>query len=92
MPELTSGVDMIDDDLPTNMEYLDETTSRPTKHSPTRKDTGSDLVASALESSILEVSRPQDAATIKIFMDEPFEAEADYWNNLPVVSGAGDEE
>ncbi|ORX39665.1 hypothetical protein BD324DRAFT_648300 [Kockovaella imperatae] len=90
MPDVAYGADLIEDDLPTNLEYLDETSHRQPK---TKRSPDEDLIASALESSVLETNRaPVNGETIRILVDDPFDQEPDYWNDLPVLSGASEED
>jgi autophagy-related protein 2 len=92
IPELISGADLIEDDLPTNLDYLDHAT----RHSEVNADraTGETLrswqttegdVDSRLNSEV-------NGETIKVLYHEPFEMEEDYWDTLPPTSrGYSDE-
>lgn len=78
-PDIVSGADMIDDDLPTNLDYLDHAAgAKPTVD----KHTGESLRSWETPDD-LHVN--EGGGTVKILMNEPFEEEGDYWNELPVL-------
>lgn len=78
-PEISSGVDMIDDDLPTNLDYLDH--SAGAKPSAVDRQTGESL--RSWETPDDNHSMDNNSGTIKILSDEPFDEDEDYWNDLP---------
>lgn len=78
-PEVASTVDMIDDDLPTNLDYLDHAAGA--KPSPVDRQTGESL--RSWETPEEDHSMDLNRGTIKILMNEPFDEGDDYWNNLP---------
>lgn len=78
-PEMASGVDMIDDDLPTNLDYLDHAAGP--KPSAIDKQTGESLRSWETPDDSHEISSGRD--TIRILDPEPFEEDEDYWNDLP---------
>lgn len=68
---------MIEDDLPTNLDYLD-TTTRP--HSiPTDKYTGESLRSWQATS---EEGTTEGGDTVRILLDK-FDVQEDYWESLP---------
>ena len=93
MPDVTYGADLIEDDLPTNHEYLDESTRRPNTKATVQRQNSEDMISPALEDSVLEVKKSElGTETIRILMDEPFDVEPNYWDNLPVISQGPEEE
>ncbi|TXT13731.1 hypothetical protein VHUM_01098 [Vanrija humicola] len=89
-PEIVSGADMIEDDLPTNLDYLDNA-ARQSKTAPNvDRSTGESL--RSWESTDDEVLIHGDVrgGTVRILMTEPFEEDPNYWNTLPVLSNHED--
>lgn len=87
MPDIVSGADLIEDDLPTNLDYLD-TTTRPRRSLSTDRSTGESLRSwqAASDEDVVE-----GGDTIKVLLDS-FDISQDYWENLPTMSaGYGDE-
>ncbi|WVF72370.1 hypothetical protein IAT40_007185 [Kwoniella sp. CBS 6097] len=82
VPDIVSGADMIEDDLPTNLDYLDRAT-RVSDNKPSHdRATGESLRAWQTEDEV-EVG----GETIKILYKEPFELEEeDYWDTLPILN------
>lgn len=82
MPDIGAGADLIEDDLPTNLDYLD-TTTRP--HSvPTDRTTGESLRSWQATS---EEGAAEGGDSIKILLDT-FDVQEDYWESLS-AAGAG---
>ncbi|WVQ98559.1 hypothetical protein IAU59_005685 [Kwoniella sp. CBS 9459] len=81
VPDIVSGADMIEDDLPTHLDYLDRAT-RLSENKPSHdRSTGESLRTWQTEDEI-EVG----AETINILYKEPFELEEDYWDTLPILN------
>ena len=84
LPDVTSGADLIQDDLPTNATFLE---------SPRERDPKALVDSPALPQEArpdVEVPTPvfetkMNGETIKIFSEVPVDPVADYWNNLPVA-------
>ena len=77
---------MIEDDLPTNLDYLD-TATRPRQGLSTDRSTGESLRSwqATHDDGSAEVGE-----TVKILVDD-FEMEEDYWDNLPALEPGHDE-
>lgn len=83
-PDIISGADMIEDDLPTDLDYLDHA-ARQSKKSPyVDHHTGESLRSWEAPEEDTHITE-HNGGTIRILMKEPFEEDPDYWNNLPVV-------
>ena len=92
LPDVISGADLIDDDLPTNLDYIDEAIKTSVKSS--RKDplNGEGLRSWYAGDTDAKLASEASGETIKILYNEPFELEEGYWASLPVVTaGYGDE-
>nr|XP_018264125.1 uncharacterized protein I303_04005 [Kwoniella dejecticola CBS 10117]OBR86283.1 hypothetical protein I303_04005 [Kwoniella dejecticola CBS 10117] len=89
VPEIVSGseADMIEDDLPTNLDYLDRT-SRLASHQPTLdRSTGESLRAWQIgEDGEL------GSETIKILYNEKFDMDEGYWDSLPIMNKGYDDD
>ncbi|CAK9781050.1 hypothetical protein CC85DRAFT_269388 [Cutaneotrichosporon oleaginosum] len=83
-PDVISGADMIDDDLPTNLDYLDHAAGA--KAPAVDRHTGETLRSWETPDEAPQIQNDLGGGTIKIFSSEPFEEDPDYWNNLPVLS------
>ncbi|KAK4687136.1 autophagy-related protein 2, partial [Tremellales sp. Uapishka_1] len=89
IPDIVSGADMIDDDLPTNLDYLDQA-SRPVTNSD--RPTGESLRSWETTCDDARFAGEVKGETIRILMKESFAMDANYLENLTVVrSGFGDE-
>lgn len=93
IPDIVAGADMIDDDLPTNLDYLDQTT-RPLAASARDRSTGETL--RTWEPAEFGENDPKFAAeikgeTIRILFEKPFDMIEDYLDQLPVTGGQGEE-
>lgn len=87
IPDISSGADLIEDDLPTNLDYLD-TATRPHQGIATDRSTGESLRSwqATHDDGSADVGE-----TIKILL-EHFEVDENYWDNLPALEpGYGDE-
>lgn len=87
IPDMISGADLIEDDLPTNLDYLDHATRR----IEVDKDrlTGESLRSwQATGESDLDVrlNSEVNGETVKILYDQPFEMDEGYWDRLSPVS------
>nr|XP_031857747.1 uncharacterized protein CI109_006842 [Kwoniella shandongensis]KAA5524819.1 hypothetical protein CI109_006842 [Kwoniella shandongensis] len=88
IPDIVAGADMIEDDLPHNLDYLDHATRRSANIPSTDSITGESLRAWQSADGEGEIG----AETIKILLREAFDMEVDYWESLPVLSKeSGDE-
>lgn len=88
-PDIVSGADMIEDDLPTNLDYLDHEARQSQKRPAIDRKTGETLRSWETPDEAFLVSESQ-GATIKVLMAEPFDDPPDYWETLPVLKN-GDE-
>ena len=80
---MISGADLIEDDLPTNLDYLDHASRR---HS-VDKGPAETLHSWQTDDADTRFSSEVNGETIKILLHEPFDADEQYWENLPVVNG-----
>ena len=78
IPDISSGADLIEDDLPTNLDYLD-TATRPRQGIATDRTTGESLRSwqATHDDGSADVGE-----TVKVLL-EHFEADENYWDNLP---------
>lgn len=77
--------------MPTNLDYLD-TANRPQQRLSTDRSTGESLRSWQTTDEHDGFASEVNGETVRILMDEAFEMERDYWDNLPVLSGGfGDE-
>ncbi|KAL1411170.1 autophagy-related protein 2 [Vanrija albida] len=89
-PEIVSGADMIEDDLPTNLDYLDNA-ARQSKTAPkVDRVTGESLRSWESTDDEVLVHGDVRGGTVRILMTEPFEEEPNYWDTLPVLSNHED--
>jgi len=87
IPDISSGADLIEDDLPTNLDYLD-TATRPRHGVSTDRSTGESLRSwqATHDDGSADVGE-----TVKVLL-EHFDEDEDYWDNLPALEpGYGDE-
>ena len=87
IPDISSGADWIEDDLPTNLDYLD-TATRPRQGIATDRTTGESLRSwqATHDDGSADVGE-----TVKVLM-EHFEVDENYWDNLPDLEpGYGNE-
>ena len=83
IPDLISGADLIEDDLPTNLDYLDQT-ARHTDNSAVKS--GGETLRSWQTTEGDQNSRLNsevNGETVKVLYHEPFELDEDYWDTLP---------
>ena len=94
VPDMISGADLIEDDLPTNLDYLDHA-ARHADIIPTDGSTGETLRSwqstGEDDASDVRLTSEVNGETIKILHPEPFEMDDDYWDTLPVSRGFADE-
>jgi len=83
-PDIVSGADMIEDDLPTNLDYLDHAARQHMSAPRTDKRTGETLRSWETTDDADHITEGHHA-TIKVFMPEAFEQDAGYWDNLPIL-------
>jgi autophagy-related protein 2 len=78
LPDVISGADLIEDDLPTNLDYLDQTARTPGAGEGLRswQPAGEGLGDCAAE---------MNGETVKILYDGYLDMEEGYWDKLPVV-------
>jgi autophagy-related protein 2 len=81
IPEMISGADLIEDDLPTNLDYLDTTTSR---KSTSKRVEGESL--RSWQATSAEGEEEVGGETIKVLYEGELCLEENYWENLPVVT------
>ena len=92
MPDITSGADLIGDDLPTNLDYLDQATRHAARSQRIDQSTGESLRLWQADDADPHFASEVSGETVRILHAQPFEMEEDYWENLPVVSrGFADE-
>jgi autophagy-related protein 2 len=84
-PDVISGADMIDDDLPTNLDYLDHAAGA--KAPAIDRHTGESLRSWETPDDAPHIQNDLGGGTIKVLMPEPFDEQPDYWNTLPVLKG-----
>jgi len=93
LPDVISGIDLIDDDLPTNLDYLDRSSRHSSKDIKTDQATGESLRSWQADDADSRFASEVIGETVKILFEEPFVMEEDYWENLPDVnSGYADEQ
>jgi autophagy-related protein 2 len=80
IPDISSGADLIEDDLPTNLDYLDAATL-PRQGISTDRSTGESLRSwqATHDDGTVEVGE-----TVKILVHD-FEMDENYWDNLPAL-------
>ena len=88
MPDITSGADLIEDDLPTNPDYLERSTKRA---SGLQNDQQQEILSSWQpgghgDDVDQSLSAELNGETIRILYDQPLETEENYWDKLPVVT------
>jgi autophagy-related protein 2 len=95
IPDIVSGADMIEDDLPTNLDYLDAATRHSAAALTMDRSTGETLRTWQTEGDRGDLDRfagEVNGETIKILYNLPFDVEENYWHTLPVIrNGLGDE-
>jgi autophagy-related protein 2 len=87
IPDISSGADLIEDDLPTNLDYLD-TATRPRQGIATDRTTGESLRSwqATHDDGSADVGE-----TVKVLLQH-FEMDENYWDNLPDLEpGYGNE-
>lgn len=96
LPDLTSGLDLVEDDLPRNLDYLDATSGRQTRSTDkapresmrsweTEHDEGDMAANSAFAAEV-------KGETIKVLVDGPVQLIDNYWDSLPVLQQGDAEE
>ena len=96
LPDLTSGLDLVEDDLPNNLDYLDSTAARQVKGADAAHkegmqswETEHDEYAAPAESMFAAEVKGE---TVKILVDGPVELVEHYWETLPVLALGDNEE
>ena len=84
MPDITSGADLIEDDLPTNLDYLDQAARNTAASQRIDQSTGETLRSWQADDADPLLASEVNGETIRILYEQPFEME-DYWKNLPVI-------
>lgn len=87
IPDMISGADLIEDDLPTNLDYLDHATRRVEVNKD--RSTGETLrswQATGEGDFDARLNSEVNGETIKILYDQPFEMDEQYWDRLAPVS------
>ncbi|WVR04987.1 hypothetical protein IAU60_001999 [Kwoniella sp. DSM 27419] len=88
VPDIVSGADMIDDDLPTNLDYIDRASRIPGSTPSTDQATGESLRVWQTEGDDAE----EGGETIKLLYHEPFDMDEEYWDALPILNKANQED
>ncbi|WVQ70336.1 uncharacterized protein L199_008562 [Kwoniella botswanensis] len=88
IPDIVSGADMIEDDLPTNLDYLDRASRMRTSQPTMDRTTGESLRSWQTDEGEGELG----GETIKILLNEGFDMDENYWENLPVLNKGYDDE
>ncbi|WWD01656.1 hypothetical protein V866_008601 [Kwoniella sp. B9012] len=88
IPDIVSGADMIEDDLPTNLDYLDRASRMRTSQPTMDRTTGESLRSWQTDDGEGELG----GETIKILLNERFDMDENYWENLPVLNKGYDDE
>lgn len=83
-PDIISGADMIEDDLPTDLDYLDRAARQSRKSPGDDQHTRESLRSWETSDDAAHISE-HNGGTVKILMTEPFQEDPDYWNKLPVL-------
>ncbi|ORY21591.1 hypothetical protein BCR39DRAFT_553281 [Naematelia encephala] len=91
VPEIISGADLIEDDLPTNLDYLDQATRHSNNAASVDRMTGETLrtweaTGDSFDDANAKFTSEVNGETVKILIQEAFEVEEDYWDSLPVVN------
>lgn len=87
IPDIASGADLIEDDLPTNLDYLD-TATRPRHGVVTDRSAGETLHS---WQATHDDGSAEAGETIKILLDH-FDVNEGYWDHLPALTtGFADE-
>lgn len=82
-PDIVSGADMIDDDLPTNLDYLDHAAGA--KAPTVDRHTGESLRSWETTDEAPHIQSELGGGNVRILTSEPVEEAGDYWNTLPVL-------
>ncbi|KAK8870012.1 hypothetical protein IAR55_000582 [Kwoniella newhampshirensis] len=88
IPDIVSGADMIDDDLPHNLDYLDHALRRSGSVPTADSVTGESLRAWQTADGEAEIG----AQTIKILFTDVFDMDEDYWESLPVLTKGSEDD
>jgi hypothetical protein len=81
IPDIVSGADLIEDDLPTNLDYLD-TATRPRQGVATDRSAGETLHS---WQATHDDGSAEAGETIKILLDH-FDVDEGYWDALPALT------
>jgi autophagy-related protein 2 len=91
IPDIVSGADLIEDDLPTNLDYLD-TANRPQQRLSTDRSTGETLRSWQTTDEHDTYEAEANGEMIRILWDDPIDMKRDYWDSMSVVNeGFADE-
>ncbi|KAL7422146.1 autophagy-related protein 2 [Cryptotrichosporon argae] len=80
-PDITSGADMMDDDLPTNLDYLDHA-ARQALRAP---GSATSETLRSWEHADDDTGRREGGETVRVFDGPRWEMEEEYWENLPAL-------
>ena len=85
VPDMITGMDLIEDDLPTNLDYLDRAARKDVK---VDRKTGETLRSweSAGDDDDPDIASEAKGETIKLLYTEPFDMDEGYWDELPPVT------
>jgi autophagy-related protein 2 len=86
--DIGAGADMIEDDLPTNLDYLDTAARQHAAAPRVDRKTGETLRSWETTDDVMHIA--EGGATIKVFLPDAFEDAPGYWDAMPVVK-AGNE-
>lgn len=96
LPDLISGLDLMEDDLPNNLDYLDSTAGRRVPAADASPQEG----MQSWETEHDDTAAPADAhfaaevkgETVKVLVDGPVDLIENYWDSLPTVRQGADDE
>lgn len=88
LPDPNSGMDLMEDDLPNNLDYLDST-ARHVKQDSADTTEGLRSWQTEYDDHLggHHLSAEINGETIKILVKEVFDYQVDYWENLPALEG-----
>ena len=85
MPEMIAGADLIDDDLPTNLDFLDQASRSTTQSIGAKRTTRESLRSWQADDVDDKLATEINGDTIRILMKESFQMAENYWNSLTIV-------
>ena len=82
---MIAGADLIDDDLPANLDYLNQASRNTTQGFSASRATGESLGSWQVDDADDRLATEINGDTIRILMKDPFEMAENYWNSLSIV-------